>query len=302
LEINMIKTLETTTFTEKPFAEARPMSTVHNHKDRSAIIDPPPATFTVPARHNPKLQALVERINADEELKQLWRCANVNAVDRLNMSDHGEVHIRIVANAALKLLRILRDGGQIPGVVAHHHLGPEDAEVVVVLAAALHDLGISIHRDNHEEYSLALANLKAKELLNGLYPIRERTIVISEMLHAIIAHHGDARCLTLEAGVLKVADALDMTAGRSRIPFEAGSSSIHAVSAAAIDEVAIKKGEGRPVRIEIRMNNSSGIFQVDELLRQKLLHSTLSRLVEVVARIESETEKRLLPLYTMEAG
>jgi metal-dependent HD superfamily phosphatase/phosphodiesterase len=232
----------------------------------------------------------------------LWRCANVNAVDRLNMSDHGEVHIRIVANAALRLLRLLREAGHMPGIVANYHLTPEDAEVVVVLAAALHDLGISIHRDNHEEYSLALANLKAKELLNGLYPIRERTVVISEMLHAIIAHHGDVRCLTLEAGVLKVADALDMTAGRSRIPFEAGSSSIHAVSAAAIDEVTIKKGEGRPVRIEIRMNNSSGIFQVDELLRQKLQHSSLSGLVEVVARIESETEKRLLPLYTMEAG
>jgi metal-dependent HD superfamily phosphatase/phosphodiesterase len=256
-------------------------------------------TFSVPARHNPKLQTLVERVNADEELWQLWRCANVNAVDRLNMSDHGEVHIRIVANAALKLLRLLRDAGCTPGVVAQHHLTPEDAEVIVVLAAALHDLGISIHRDNHEEFSLALANLKAKELLTGLYPIRERTIIVSETLHAIIAHHGDVRCLTLEAGVLKVADALDMTEGRSRIPFEAGSSSIHAISAAAIDEVKILKGERRPVRVEIRMSNSAGIFQVDELLRRKLKHSTLAGLVEVVARIESDSEKRLMPLYTL---
>jgi metal-dependent HD superfamily phosphatase/phosphodiesterase len=247
------------------------------------------------------LQTLVERINADEELWQLWRCANVNVVDRLGMNDHGEVHIRIVANAALKLLRLLRDAGHAPGVVVHHRLTPEDAEVIVVLAAALHDLGISIHRDNHEEFSLPLANLKAKELLTGLYPIRERTIVVSEVLHAIIAHHGEVRCLTLEAGVLKVADALDMTEGRSRIPFEAGSTSIHAVSAAAIDEVTLKKGEGRPVRVEIRMSNSAGIFQVSELLRHKLAHSTLARLVEVVARVESDTEKRLLPLYTLEA-
>ena len=262
----------------------------------------PTTTFSVPARHNPRLQALVERINADEELWQLWRCANVNVVDRLGMNDHGEVHIRIVANAALKLLRLLRDAGHAPGVVVHHRLTPEDAEVIVVLAAALHDLGISIHRDNHEEFSLPLANLKAKELLTGLYPIRERTIVVSEVLHAIIAHHGEVRCLTLEAGVLKVADALDMTEGRSRIPFEAGSSSIHAVSAAAIDEVTLKKGEGRPVRVEIRMSNSAGIFQVSELLRHKLAHSTLARLVEVVARVESDTEKRLLPLYTLEAA
>ena len=264
----------------------------------SAAPSPGPL-FSVPARHNPKLQALAERINADEELRQLWRCANVNAVDRLTMSDHGEVHIRIVSNAALKLLRLLRDAGQVPSVEAHHHLAPEDAEVIVVLAAALHDLGMSIHRDNHEEFSLALANLKAKELLTGLYPILELTILVSEVLHAIIAHHGDVRCLTLEAGVLKVADALDMTEGRSRIPFEAGSSSIHAVSAAAVDEVKIMKGEQQPVRVEIRMSNSAGIFQVDELLRRKLQRSTLAGLVEVVARIESESEKRLVPLYTL---
>ena len=285
-------------FEPTTFAEARPMSTTRYTNDGAAVSESGP-TFTVPARHNPKLQALVERINADEELRQLWRCANINAVDRLNMSDHGEIHIRIVANAALKLLRLLREAGHKPNVTTDYDLGPEDAEIIVVLAAALHDLGMSIHRDRHEEFSLALANLKAKELLTGLYPLRERTIVVSETLHAIIAHHGDVRCLTLEAGVLKVADALDMASGRSRIPFEAGSSSIHAISAAAIDEVTIKRGESRPLRIEICMSNSAGIFQVDELLRHKLGHSTLAGLVEVVARIEGETEKRLLPLYSL---
>jgi uncharacterized protein len=261
-------------------------------------IDTEAPSFTVPARHNPRLQALVARINADEELWQLWRCANVNAVDRAGISDHGEVHIRIVANAALKLLRLLREAGHVSSVVLHHHLSAEDAEVIVVLAAALHDLGISIHRDNHEEFSLALANLKAKELLADLYTLSERTIIVSEVLHAIIAHHGDVRCLTLEAGVLKVADALDMAEGRVRIPFEAGSSSIHALSAAAVESVTIKKGEKRPVRVEVRMSNSAGIFQVNELLRRKLQHSSLAGLVEVIARVESETEKRLLPLYT----
>ena len=80
-----------------------------------------------------------------------------------------------------------------------------------------------------------MANLKVKELLKDLYSIRERTIIVSEVLHAIIAHHGDMRCLTLEASVLKIADALDMTQGRSRIPFEAGITGIHTISAAAID-------------------------------------------------------------------
>ncbi len=168
----METTFQSTTTTAEPY----PSLAARHVNGGRAIAETGAASFSVPARHNPKLQTLVEQINADEELKQLWRCANVNAVDRLNMSDHGEVHIRIVANAALRLLRLLREAGHTPGIVANHHLTPEDAEVAVVLAAALHDLGISIHRDNHEEFSLALANLKAKELLNDLYPIRERTI------------------------------------------------------------------------------------------------------------------------------
>ena len=258
-----------------------------------------PSAFVLPALHNPKLQTLIERINADEELWQLWRCANINAVDRLKMSDHGEIHIRIVANAALKLLRLFMDANYAAGVVANHGLTREDAEIVTVLAAATHDLGISIHRDNHEEFSLALANLKVKELLKDLYSIRERTIIVSEVLHAIIAHHGDMRCLTLEASVLKIADALDMTQGRSRIPFEAGITGIHTISAAAIDEVQIQKGERLPVRVEIRMSNSAGIFQVDELLKRKIRHSTLAGQIEVIARIEGESEKRLVPIYVL---
>ncbi|MDX1435571.1 MAG: hypothetical protein R3335_02090, partial [Anaerolineales bacterium] len=113
-------------------------------------------TFEVPARRNRKLKKLLANINANQELLQLWKCANVNAVDRLGMSDHGEVHIRIVANAALRLIRLVMDSGVEPGVVENHGLTREDAEVVVVLAACMHDLGISVHRDDHERYSLIL--------------------------------------------------------------------------------------------------------------------------------------------------
>jgi metal-dependent HD superfamily phosphatase/phosphodiesterase len=239
-------------------------------------------------------------MNADVQLKQLWRCANVNAVDRLHMSDHGEVHIRIVANAALKLLRILREGGQVPGIVANHHLGPEEAEVVVVLAAALHDLGITVHYDHHTHFSLPLANLKANELLTGLYPIREQTIIVSEMLHAIAAHHGVVRCLTLEAGALKLADALDITAGRSR-PVTAVTPSLGMTVDAVIDEVTIKKGETKPVRVEIRMSRPAGLHQVEDSLQQRLQHSPLFGLVEVVVQIDGGTEEQLMPMYGMEA-
>src|SRR6266567_3495277 len=72
--------------------------------------------FYVPARRNAKLQLLLDAINADESLHQLWRCANINAVDRSGMSDHGPTHIRIVCNIALKLLRLLVDGGCEPNI------------------------------------------------------------------------------------------------------------------------------------------------------------------------------------------
>lgn len=255
--------------------------------------------FKIPVRKNVKLQSLVSRLNTDRELSQIWKCANVNAVERSGISDHGEIHIRIVANAALRIVRLLVEGGVEPSVVTHHGLTVDDAEVIVVLAACLHDTGISVHRDHHEIYSLFIAFRKARELLTGIYEEPDLTTMISETLHAIVAHGGQEKCLTIEAGVLKVADATDMTEGRSRIPFEAGKVNIHSVSAQAIEGVHIVKGREKPVRIEIRLANSAGIFQVDELLRNKLTHSPLTSFVEVTATIEGETERRLFDTYTM---
>ena len=114
--------------------------------------------------------------------------------------------------------------------------------------------------------------------------------MVSEALQAITSHRADGEPLSLEAGVLRVADALDLAKGRSRIPFERGSVSIHSLSAAAIDEVRIGDGETRPVTVEIVMNNSSGIYQVDGLLKAKLRGSGLEPYVDVVARIDTEAE------------
>jgi metal-dependent HD superfamily phosphatase/phosphodiesterase len=253
----------------------------------------------VPTRHNDKLREVVARINRDVELEQLWKCVNINAVDRSGISDHGATHVRIIANAALKLLRLLVEAGITTSVETDYGLTQDDAEVIVVLASCLHDLGIAIHRDNHEQHSLVLAVPKLRQLLDGVYDERTRTIITAETLHAMIAHRWDERCLTIEAGVVKVADALDMTQGRSRIPFEAGETNIHSVSAAAIDAVSLHKGERVPIRIEITMSNSAGIFQVDELLKRKLSNSSIAPYVEVVARIEGETEKRLVEFYTL---
>ena len=88
--------------------------------------------------------------------------------------------------------------------------------------------------------------------------------------------------------------------GRSRIPFEKGRVSMHSLSAAAIDEVLIDDGAERPVRIEILMNNSAGLYQVDGLLKAKLKGSGLEPYVEIVAHIDTESEKRLVPIYRLD--
>jgi metal-dependent HD superfamily phosphatase/phosphodiesterase len=47
------------------------------------------------------------------------------------------------------------------------------------------------------------------------------------------------------------------------------------------------------------MSNSAGIFQIDELLKDKLHGSGLEVYVEVEASIEGETEKSLLKEYKL---
>ncbi|MCB1069544.1 MAG: HD domain-containing protein [Verrucomicrobia bacterium] len=256
--------------------------------------------FEVPVKDNAKLGALVKAIQNDPEINQWWKCANINAVDRAGISDHGETHIRIVANAALKIMRLLLDAGVTPGVVEHHDMTNQDAEVIVVLAAALHDVGISVHRDDHERYSLWLGYPKARQLLSGIYADPELTTMVAETLHAIIAHDASERAYTIEAGCLKLADASDMSEGRSRIPFQSGQVNIHSVSAKAINRVRIEKGEHRPIRITVDMGNSAGVFQVDDLLRHKLQKNPIASQVEIKARIDGETERRVIEEYTFE--
>jgi metal-dependent HD superfamily phosphatase/phosphodiesterase len=210
------------------------------------------------------------------------------------------VHIQIVANIALKLLRQLTKHHIEPSVVRDFGMTRDDAEMIVTLGALLHCVGMSVHREGHEDFSLFLAEPKMRELLDGIYEEPELTVITSEVLQAITSHREYGKPLTIEAGIVRVADALDMAEGRSRIPFERGSVSIHSLSAAAIDDVVIADGETRPILIEIKMNNSSGIYQVDGLLKAKLTGSGLEPYVEVVAHIDTEAEKRLVPMYRLE--
>jgi len=254
----------------------------------------------VPVRANKKLRTVVDRVNKDDQIKGWWHVANVNAVARMEINDHSWVHIQIVTNIALKLLRQLTKHGIEPAMVRDYGMTRDDAELVVALTALTHCVGMSVHRHGHEDFSLFLAEPKLRELIAGIYVEPDLTVVVSEVLQGIISHRSDGEPLTLEAGILRVADALDMEQGRSRIAFERGRVGIHSLSAAAIEEVEISDGEEKPIRISIRMNNSSGIYQVDGLLKAKLVGSGLEPYVEVIAHIDTEAEKRLVPLYQLD--
>jgi metal-dependent HD superfamily phosphatase/phosphodiesterase len=256
----------------------------------------PEAEISAPTRGNRRLEALLGAANADPRLQAWWYMQQVNA-DRRDMSDHSWVHVQIVVNIALRLFRLLHRAGVEPAMVAEHGLSPRDAEVVITAACLFHDTGMSIHRTEHEQYSLFLAADRLPLLLVGIYDDPELTVVTSEALHAVIGHRRSGEPITAEAGIVRVADALDMASGRSRIPFETRRPNIHSISAAAIDAVKIELGEERAVRIEIDMNNSAGLFQIDELLATKLRGSGIEEHIEVVAQIDAEHEKRLVPVF-----
>jgi metal-dependent HD superfamily phosphatase/phosphodiesterase len=287
-----------------PETEERIEQPVSEEAERAVRLTPSEAVermrINLPTRANRKLRTIVERANADRQLKGWWHVANVNAVARMEINDHSWVHIQIVANIALKLLRQLTKHGVEPALVRDFGMEREDAEVVVVLGALLHCIGMAVHREGHEDFSLFLGEPKIRQLCAGLYDEPELTVVASEVLQAITSHRDYGKPLTIDAGIVRVADALDMAKGRSRIPFERGRVSIHSLSAAAIESVEIKDGEERPILIEILMNNSSGIYQVDGLLKAKLRGSGLEPYVEVLAHIDTEAEKRLVPIYRLE--
>jgi uncharacterized protein len=254
------------------------------------------AKVHAPTRGNRRLEKFLDAVNGDDRVRAWWYMAQLNST-RLGMSDHSWVHVQVVLNISLRLLRLLAKADIEPAMVTDHAMKQRDAEVVVAGGALLHDAGMSIHRADHESFSLFLVADRIDKLLEDVYDEPERTVVVSEMLHAVIGHRRRGEPYTLEGGVVRVADALDMAQGRSRLPIEGGQYGIHALSAAAIDEVRIEAGTERPVKIEIEMNNSAGVFQVDDLLATKIRGTPLEGHVEVIAEVSGETEKRLLPSF-----
>lgn len=246
----------------------------------------------------PKARTVLEVLRKSPDVKAWLEQGNVNVVRRLGFNDHGWVHAEIVTASSVRMLGILLRRGIVPGIVKDHASGMfsgEDAMVVTICAAYLHDLGNAIHRENHELHSITLARAILENLLPDFYSeAGKRQFVIGEVLHSIYSHD-KAKCLTLEAGILRMADGTDMAGGRSRLSLKLRGLGIHVVSAQAIKEVRIvenRKGEGKPIRMEIAMANLAGIFQVEKLLLENIPNSGMGDYIEIIATTVAEGEGR----------
>lgn len=222
-------------------------------------------------KKNELCQIAFDELEKDVEVQTMLEDSNRMAIDRMGFSDHGHTHSLIVTLNGMRLLRELTKG--IQTTITKEETGTtNDSELVVLLGCYLHDIGMVVGRANHDEFSVVMAMPILDRILAKVYPKdkHKQVHIRNHVLHAIYCHDKVAVPMTVEAGVVGIADALDMTKGRARIPFEAGSVNIHSASAMAIERVQIRKGDTKTVRIEVTMNNASGIFQIQELLEEKI--------------------------------
>jgi metal-dependent HD superfamily phosphatase/phosphodiesterase len=254
-------------------------------------------------RHYPQAAAAYTLLAVDEEVRALWEMANYMTVVKLGYNDHGETHAKIAAAYALTILRLLLDANVRPDLISDGLGDEDDAFLVVLTATFLHDIGNQAGRFGHEALSVNLAMPILDRILDPIYPKADkRTRIKACIAHAILSHDLAPPPVTLEAAIVAVGDGADLTKGRGRIAFDLGKVDIHSVSALAIQDVTIQKGETCPVEICVTMSNSAGIFQVEQTLTTKVLNTPLRDLVTVTAVVRPEDEEPVLERITLQRG
>jgi metal-dependent HD superfamily phosphatase/phosphodiesterase len=233
----------------------------------------------------------------DEEIQATQEYANNVSIVRLGFNDHGPVHMRSVALNGIIMMNLLKKAGIQTSLEREKYGDFEDSLTAVIFAAMLHDLGMSVGRHEHEFHSAYIAFPIIERLLAKVYPdnIQKHTAVRSLALEGISGHMGTRPVYSLEAGVVQVADGCDMKKGRARIPIALNHApkqgSIHQFSANSIEEARILEGKEKPIRIEILMTGPVGLFQVEEVLMNKIAASTAKPYIELYARVENDTSR-----------
>ncbi len=238
----------------------------------------------------------------DNEIKYIHDYANTVSIVRLGLNDHGPVHMKIVCYNALKMLSIIHETGIKTSLEVENTGTFADSIAAVMIAALLHDSGMTISRKDHELYSGIISFGIITDLLKQVLPddkdLCRRTIIRSMAMEGIIGHMATHPIHSIEAGLILIADGCDMTKGRARITLEIPSKpaegDIHKYSANSIDKVSISKGTEQPLKIEVQMKSEVGFFQVEEVLIPKLQSSPAKHLIELYAGVEGEDVKRYI--------
>ncbi len=254
----------------------------------------------------PKAQRFWETIVNDPEAQTNWDMANYMVVNKLGYNDHGMTHAIITSTNAVRIFDLLVQTGLKPDVLLSGAGDMDDACAVVAAATLLHDIGNQIHRQQHESLGVGLARNLLDQLMPPLYPTIEQRIELRAfILNAIHTHDFNPPPLTFEGAVVGVADGTDITKGRGRKAFDLGKIDIHSVSALAIDEVHIGPGKEFAVDITVVMNNSAGIFQIEETLTKKIVRGPLSKWITVTAvthPLDGPHDARMIEKLTLKNG
>jgi len=244
--------------------------------------------------------AAARLLMADDEIQALQEYANNVSLRRLKFNDHGPVHMRTVALNSIIMMGLLRKAG-ISTSLEREECGTfDDSLTAVLLAASLHDAGMSIGRQDHELHSAYLAYPIIDRILAGVFPdgMAKRVMIRSLALEGIAGHMGNRLIHSLEAGIILVADGCDMKKGRARIPLALSSGprmgDIHQLSASSIENVLIQPGDKKPIRIEVYMSGEVGLFQIEEVLLVKISASTVKDHVELFAIVNTQEPRQYL--------
>ena len=248
-------------------------------------------------KNHPVCLELVNYLFADAELQEMQEYANNVSIRRLGYNDHGPVHMRQVVGNAIKMLNILHDF-DIKTSLEKEEMGSfEDSLCAVVIASFMHDVGMSIGRQDHEKMSVLLAAPLIQRTVEHIFKddLHKKVVIRSLALETIIGHMGSNKIHSLEAGIILIADGCDMTKGRARIPLSINTTpkvgDIHKYSAHAITRVGIHHGERKPIKICIEMSQDVGFFQIEEVLLTKVNSSPAKEFIELYAGVTGQEFK-----------
>ena len=96
---------------------------------------------------------LLDAVLSNAEIEAIQNYANNVSITRIGLNDHGPVHMKTVCRNALKMLSLLHEAGIETSLEKEHAGTFADSVCGVMLAAMLHDSGMTIARKDHELYS-----------------------------------------------------------------------------------------------------------------------------------------------------